>query len=395
MVLLTSSVVKASKRYLYIKMFRFPLTPGLNSITSLLPRNHNYCDGLSSEANLYEENPFFQAMKTLSFILTLFLAANASAQYWRALPVTNAATQPYTFSHDDKRIFTFEPDGRIVSFELKTSAVTDLAPAAERKLGMQLLARPYLMYSRNVDSDHYIYRLKNDGLTPEENLTPQAGTLNSILGQSFNGRYVYYASFQRSRNKTDYFRYDAQQNISELVLANDKNYKVHAWSRDQKRLLVEDPATQELTVVDITTTTRYPLYRPMDGKKLVQAGWTADNKSVLVLEQANMRMELRAIPMTSPTSVGEDIKILKEGNFASFDLSPNGKYLQLTSLSSGQPIDTFYDLATMTPLLFPEGAKGIVFNARETLALYHLASGEKKLFLYDIAKQSSRELAAK
>jgi hypothetical protein len=333
-------------------------------------------------------------MKTLSFILTLFLAANASAQYWRALPLTNAATQPYTFSHDDKRIFTFESDGRVISYDLKTNGSLVLAPASERKLAMQLLARPYLMYSKNLDSGHYIYRMKTDGMTPEENLTPLAGTLNSILGQSFNGRYVYYASFQKSRSKTDYYRYDAQQNISELVLANDKNYKVHAWSRDQKRLLVEDPATQELTVVDITTTTRYPLYKPMAGKHLMQAGWTADNKNILVLEHADKGMELRTIPMTSPTTIGEDIKIIKEGDFASFDLSPNGKYLELTVAGANGPTETFYDLATMTPLPLPAEAKGIVFNARETLALYHTA-GDNKLFLYDIAKQTSRELAAK
>jgi Tol biopolymer transport system component len=331
-------------------------------------------------------------MKTTVLLISFLTTSTAFAQFWRALPVTNPSVTPYAFAHDDKRVLTFEADGRITAFDLKTSAATELAQPSERKLLIQLIARPYLLYSKNVDGDHHIFRLKNDGLAPEEDITPLDGTLNSILGQSYTGRYIYYASFQKSRNKTDFYRYDAQQNISELVLANDKDYKVHAWSRDQKRLLVENPQTKELTIVDITSTDRFPLYTPMGENTIVQAGWTADNKSILVLEHSAKGTELRAIAMTSPTSIGEDIKVLKEGDIASFDLSSSGKYLYLTSASN---VETLYDLATMTPIAFPEGAKGIVFNARESLALYHTAGGEKKLFLYDIAKQSARELVAK
>lgn len=333
-------------------------------------------------------------MKLLAFLFTIFLTSAAAAQYWRALPLENARTAPYAFSHDDKRVISFGSDGRITSFDLKTNTVAEIAPAGERTLPMQLVARPYLLYSKHVDTDHHIFRLKNDGSVPEEDLTPITGMLNSILGQSYSGRYIYYASLQKSRDKTDFYRYDAQQNISELVLANDKNYKVHAWSRDQKRLLVENPATHELVIVDITTTDRFPIYTPLAGRHIVQAGWTADNKNILALERSGVGMELRSIPMTTTTSISEDIKIIKEGNFTSFDLSPNGKYLMLLAPSGTELQEEIYDLATMKPLALPPGAKDFVFNAKETLALYH-TEGDNKLYLYDIAKQSPRELVAK
>lgn len=334
-------------------------------------------------------------MKILSFILTLTFASTAFGQYWRALSLQEEALAPYTFAHDDKRVITFEGDGSIKTFDLKTSAVTHLASAEERKLAMQLMARPYLLYSKNINDDHHIFRLKNDGMVPEEDVTPEAGTVNSILGQSYTGRYIYYASYQKSRKKTDFFRYDAQQNVSELVLANDKNYRVNAWSRDQKRLIVSDASLTELTIIDITSTERYPIYKSMNGNHIVQAGWSADNKSILILEKTSSGMQLRQAPMTSTTTVSEEINILKEGIFTSYDISPNGKYLYLITGTGLGRKEEIYDIATMTQVAFPAEARGIVFNQKETLALYHTATGERKLFLYDMGKQTSKELVAK
>jgi Tol biopolymer transport system component len=325
---------------------------------------------------------------TLSLIFLCSLTVLSKAQYWRTIHPSEKLPL-YTFSFDDKRIITFEADGRITAFDLKTSTSSEIAIAADRRLAMQLMARPYLLYSKNVDLDHHIFRLKLDGISTEEDVTPVTGTLNTILGQSYTGRYIYYSSFQKSRNKTDFYRYDAQQNISELVLANDKNFTVHAWSRDQKRLLVENPATKELIIVDVTSTDRFPIYTPLGAKHIVSAGWSPDNKEILVLEHSDAGAELRRIPMTSTTTVGENIQVIKEGNISSYNLSPTGKYI---TLSDGEK-DSIYEFATMAPLILPEGAKTVVFNARETLALYHTTTGAK--FLYDIAKQTSRELVAK
>jgi WD40 repeat protein len=193
-----------------------------------------------------------------------------------------------------------------------------------------------------------------------------------------------------NKEKTDYYRYDISQNISETVLANDKGYKVLAWSRDQERLLCQDPKTSEVLIFDIQTLERKSLYSAISPRKVLSAAFTPDNKQLYILETDGTKNELRSVPMTSPTEIGEDIKVIDESGTNRFVFSTNGKFLFLYK-SGGL---TIKELATGAEYMPPiASAVDAITNPRENWLLLTKESPNGKVVqLIDVGKKTSVDL---
>ena len=199
--------------------------------------------------------PFFSP-KTLCFsvVLILIVSFDAKAQYWGVQPLSSDTTSLNAFfSNDDKRVMYLGKAAsgfaNIYAYDLKATGSTQITDVSDGSIVKfyQVPNKPLLIYmkaSAGKPTDYHLYKIANIPKGAPEDLTPtKEGVSNIMLGASYNGRYVYYSSNKSNFTKTDFYRYDIAQNISELVFANDKNYELMSWTKDQNLVLLKEPLT--------------------------------------------------------------------------------------------------------------------------------------------------------
>jgi hypothetical protein len=336
-----------------------------------------------------------------ALVLGLFFSVAARAQYWQTFPpLEEDKGVSASFSNDDKRVFYMgkDPSGNknVFSIEIKGGATIQTTRFTDAPVvrACHFASRPMHMVmkaSAPTSTDYHMVRIADNMMDAPLDVTPDPeGIRNEIIGLSFNGKYLYYSSNKVNKAKTDYYRYDISQNISETVLANDKGFRVLAWSRDQERLLCQDPKTSEVLILDIQTVERKSLYSPIAPRKVISAALTPDNKQLYVLETDGTKNELRSIPMASPTEIGEDIKVVDESGTNRFVFSTNGKFLFLYK-SGGL---TIKEMATGAEYMPPiASAVDAITNPRENWLLVTKESPNgKTVQLTDVGKKTTVDL---
>ena len=324
--------------------------------------------------------------------------------YIRALPMPREDRSVNAgFSNDEKKVFYLSPDSGIANIWSVTIAdkygriiagpnnppmqITKFTDRGIVRM-FHLLNLPEILYMRltNNGKDYHIYRTKDDGTGEPQDLTPGAGGVTSeIIGASYNGRYVYYTENAINHDKVDTYRYDTQQFTTDLIFPNDKDYRVLAWSRDNGRLLVEDPHSGDLLMFDISTTDRTPLVKSVSGP-FVHALMDPTNHELIVVEKEGGQNVEREMEIGSNVS-----NVIATGNITWIDYSPNGKY----EIAQNGGTWSMKDVASGAEVLLSVGAHSIAIAPKETMLLYKVAQGNSgsKLFLYDIGKKTSIELA--
>ncbi len=294
-------------------------------------------------------------MKTIKFVFSFFLlfvfANSVHAQYWSVWQKKHNIT--LGLSSDEKWAFFIQKNDagidNIYKVELKTNAVTPVTNFTERPVlsGIVLFGKsPAVVYSRAASTkgdDVHLYRINVLTTDPPVDFTPKdCSSSKKILGMADNGRYVYYLSDRGAGSKIDTYRYDATQYITELALANDKDYWTLAWSHDQTQLLLLDLAKQTLYRYSIESTDK----QVTDTNDVAFKGFKLSNK----------------------------------GN-----LSLNQKYVHIPRHD-----ERIIELATNTQLPLPEDAYDLIIGPKEASVLF---ANDRKLYLYDIAKKTSKEIS--
>lgn len=284
------------------------------------------------------------------FLTFLLMSNSAHAQYWGVWQKTHNIT--LGLSSDEKWAFFLQKSDagvtNIYKVELKTNTVTPVTNFTERAVlgGIVLFGKsPAVVYARAASTkgdDIHLYRINVLTTDPPVDFTPKDGSSSKkILGMADNGRYVYYLSDRGAGSKTDTYRYDTQQYIIELALANDKDYSTLSWSHDQTQLLLMDPKDGSLYRYSIESTDK----QITDTNDIAFKGCKLSNK----------------------------------GN-----LSLNQKYIHVPG--HGEKI---IETASNDQLPLPEGAYDLIIGPKEASVLY---ANEMKLCLYDIVKKTSKEL---
>lgn len=286
--------------------------------------------------------------RLLLLVFLLALPALANAQYWRAMPpVTPETAQMLSFSNDEKFVYYLSQEtggGNIYRVSVKGGAPQQITKYTDGWVLRPIHAagKPLVIFMRPMTPgqfDFHLFVVSNDGASAPRDLTPGNGKVE-MLGASYNGRYVYYTWNKTSADKFDVYRYDVNQNISELVFTNDKDYKAVTWSKDQTKLVLMDPANSAMTKYDIVTTEIAPA-EPLD--------------------------------LNGP------------------EQSINGKFLIERSAGTVKVLEA----ASKTPLALPADITNLAIAPRENHITYTVkqTDGTAKLFLYDVAKKSTTELA--
>lgn len=225
---------------------------------------------------------------------------------------------------------------------------------------LHLLNKPDIAFMRLSANgkDYHIYLLKDDGSGDAQDLTPGTdGITNQIAGASANGWYIYYTSNAVHSNKLDLYRYDTRQYTSDIVFPNDKDYTVLAWTKDQSKLVLEDTTAHSMSYYDIETTSKTPI-----ALKSGEFGlFNPISESIDVFPQARTGLEVHYSP---------DLKF-------SWNRAP-GMDWNLTELGTNKSVP-------LPPHSIPFG-----FSPKENFLLF---GNSGKLYLYDIAKNSSNEIA--
>jgi hypothetical protein len=291
-----------------------------------------------------------------SFFLLLY-TTSASAQYWG---VWEGQGQWHSItlglSSDEKWAFFIQKNDagvdNIFKVELKTNAVTPVTNFSERPVlsGIVLFGKsPAVVFSRAASTkgdDIHLYRINVLTTDLPIDFTPKDGTSTKrILGMADNGRYVYYLSDQGAGTKMDTYRYDTQQYITELAFANDKDYETLSWSHDQTQLLLRDPKSGIHYRYSIESTDK----QPTDSSDAAFKGFYV-------------------------TNIG--------------NLSLNQKYIHVPFHK-----EKIVDATSKAEIPLPAGAYDLIIGPKEASILYANKEGNAtKLFLFDIAKKTSKEL---
>ena len=338
--------------------------------------------------------------------LPLFHASPTYAQLWHALPAISLThdNPQAQFSNDDKKVFFLNGSGGVEN--IWSAVIADKwggivagpknPPVQVTKFTdhgvirfFHLLGSPDILYMRAAENgkDYHIYRISDNGTGTPQDLTPgPEGVTNIIIGASYNGRYIYYTSNKINRDKTDVYQYDTQQNISQNVFPNDKDYVTLAWTRDQTKLLMQRPSTGQLSLYDMETTERDPISLP-NSDSVLEATFDPISQDILLLmTQANSTVEY------GRPFAGGNWKQVPENGADWIDFSPGAKY-EIVRYGNAWQVR---DRATVAALPLPQGSIPLAFNSKETMLLYATpaTNGASPLYLYDISKKSSTLLAS-
>lgn len=183
----------------------------------------------------------------------------AAAQFWAAMPTIGPNSgYDISFSQDEKFVYYLSAEtgtSNIFRVPIKGGPAQQITKFTDAPVvrAMHMLGRGYVVFMKSKsasDSDYHIYRLLDDGSGEALDITPSGpGVRSTIIGASYNGQFIYYTENKENLAKLDCYRYDNNQNISQLDLPNDKDYQVMAWSRDHSNLLVKDPADQSVSLL--------------------------------------------------------------------------------------------------------------------------------------------------
>lgn len=345
---------------------------------------------------------FFVAFLTI----TIFVSA-AKAQLWHALPPVSATVgkPDAQFSNDEKKVFYLTGDGKIENIWSMVVAdkygriiagpqnpAVQITKFTDRGVVrfFHLLGSPDVLYMRATENgkDFHIYRIADDGSGAPQDITPGPdGVTNQILGASYSGRYVYYTSNKVNRDKVDVYRYDTQQYTSEDVFPNDKDYVALAWSRDQTKLLMQRPSTGELSLYDMETTERDPIALP-NNDPLVEAILDPVSQDIIILQKQPIADAMN-VALERPLNSGEWKPYKNSGD--QIDFSPSGKY----EIGIHAGAWSIHERSSGAELPLALHTYPIAFSPKETMLLYSQANAgdSSLLYLYDISKKSSTELA--
>jgi Tol biopolymer transport system component len=287
-------------------------------------------------------------------VLALFVLvapAVSTAQYWRALPALSPETsQILSFTKDEKYVIYMSQEngvGNIFRIPVKGGAPEAITSFSEGKVlrPIATVGKNWVIFMRPTagDGDYHLYMVSQDGTVPFRDLTPtKTGISNVIVGASYTGRYVYYTSNQTSVEKHDVYRYDVWQNISELVFANPNDFKPVSWTKEQTKVTLREPASGKMIVYDINTT------------------------------ELSNNIDINDEPLAPERSI-------------------NGRF----GITSGKQGIAVLDLQTKEPMKIAEDITLVGIAPKETMIAYTIpgASGSSKLFVYDVNKKTSTELA--
>jgi hypothetical protein len=327
------------------------------------------------------------------FLLTFYHSAHA--QYWTRWVKTHNVT--LGLSSDEKWAFFIKKNeagvDNIYKIELKTNAVTPVTNFNERPVlsGIVIFGKPAVVYARANSAkgdDIHLYRINVLTTDPPVDFTPGDGSSSKkIIGMAYNGRYVYYTADKGANTKTDTYRYDTQQYITELALANDKDYKTLCWSRDQTHLLLRDPKTLDVYSYSIETTDKQKLQLPYSGDDLKSVFYDPMNTSYYLINE-HEQLSLCKVGAVS-ASDAQPVPNATDVSYA--ELSLNGKYIH----SIVHDAEKIMDNATHTYLDLSALAFDMIVGPKETMVYYAYSEGtDIKLFLYDIAKKTAKEIAS-
>lgn len=323
-----------------------------------------------------------------------FLPAMSQAQYWHALPALKEDKgMSVTYSNDDKFVyFLSAQSGMSNVWRVSTKGgapeqITKFTDAPVVRI-FHLINKPAFVYMKAKSpssNEYHLYLMDDKGQGEPQDISGGAdGVHSELVGASYNGRYVYYTSNKAKATKEDVVRYDVQQNISQVVFPNDKDYRPLAWSRDHGRLLMEDPATGALSFFDIETTERTPAIADQGATHYTCALMDPMNKEIWTLQSANGANEEKAFNIAS-----KQWKPVRTGAFTQTDLSINGKYTLLWSPGAISMMES----ATGTEVALPKEATSVVVSPKESSVLYTSPAADGvKLTLMDLAKKTSVDL---
>lgn len=281
----------------------------------------------------------------------LLLPQASSAQYWRAMPALSPETsQILSFSTDEKFvIYTSTENGvsniyRVAVQGGTPEAITNYTDGKVYR-AISTVGKNWVVYMRPTagESDHHLFRISQDGKIAAQDVTPtKPGVNNVIVGASYNGRYVYYTSNQTSADKHDVYRYDVWQNISELVFANPKDFKPVSWNKEQTKVALLDPTSSKMTAYDINTT------------------------------EITDHNDINDDPLAPERSI-------------------NGRF----GISRKDGLTSVLDIKTSEPVALNASPAVVGVAPKETLIAYTAkqTDGTSKLFIYDVNKKTSTELA--
>ncbi len=335
----------------------------------------------------------------LALLLSLPVSRIAKAQYWgvQAVSTENTSLNAF-FSNDDKRVMYLTTSAagfsNIYAYDLKSAISLQITNATDASIVKfyQVPNKPLLIYMKATaanPTDYHLYKIiSTPGGTPEDLTPTKEGVTNKMLGASYNGKYVYYSSNKSNLSKTDYYRYDIAQNISELVFANDKNYELLSWTKDQNLVLLKEPTTSKMFLSNVQTTERETFETPPSGMNILSAMWAPNGKQFYLLATVGAESHWYIANTTSATSISSE-RETHDGVINSLNPSIGGKFIFIKK----DAVLHITDGTGNADILSSPDLLDAICNGKETMILLTVKTVDgKKLQIYDVAKKTTTDV---
>jgi dipeptidyl aminopeptidase/acylaminoacyl peptidase len=331
-------------------------------------------------------------------------SSSAPKEYSATQFYNNENIRGVAFDKDESRVLVNSDATGIQNLYVLTIADTSLQPLThstkESFYGLDYLPGTdnYLYASDQGGNENDHIFLQSSGNSDAKDLTPWAGSKNSIHDWSSDKKAMFVLSNKRNRKYFDLWKADTSNWDFKLFYQNDSGYQVGQISKNERYVALEKPITTDKNEL-------YLFDRPNKSMKRISndnaATWqvTAFEKNDSIMYYITNDGDEFSYLVKYNINNGAAQKIYSTNwDVAGMSLSDNEKYYTVFVNEDGKNKVLLFDHATNKPIAFPEikdgDVQGVLISPTEKNMLMTIGSSRSpnNLYSYNFETKALKQL---
>ena len=331
-------------------------------------------------------------------------APNAPKEYSATQFYNNENIRGVAFNKDESRVLVNSDATGIQNLYVLTIADTSMQPLThstkESFYGLDYLPGTdnYLYASDQGGNENDHIFLQSSGSADAKDLTPWAGSKNSIHDWSADKKAMFVLSNKRDPKYFDLWKADTSNWDFKLFYQNDSGYEVGQISKNERYVALEKPITTDKNELYLFDRTNKAMKRISNDNA---ATWqvTAFEKNDSIMYYITNDGDEFSYLVKYNISNGATQKIYSTNwDVAGMSLSDNEKYYTVFVNEDGKNKVLLFDHATNKPIAFPEikdgDVQGVLISPTEKNMLMTIGSSRSpnNLYSYNFETKALKQL---
>jgi dipeptidyl aminopeptidase/acylaminoacyl peptidase len=331
-------------------------------------------------------------------------SSSAPKEYSATQFYNNENIRGVAFDKDESRVLVNSDATGIQNLYVLTIADTSLQPLThstkESFYGLDYLPGTdnYLYASDQGGNENDHIFLQSSGNSDAKDLTPWAGSKNSIHDWSSDKKAMFVLSNKRNRKYFDLWKADTSNWDFKLFYQNDSGYQVGQISKNERYVALEKPITTDKNELYLFDRTNKSMKRISNDNA---ATWqvTAFEKNDSIMHYITNDGDEFSYLVKYNINNGAAQKIYSTNwDVAGMSLSDNEKYYTVFVNEDGKNKVLLFDHATNKPIAFPEikdgDVQGVLISPTEKNMLMTIGSSRSpnNLYSYNFETKALKQL---